>query len=78
MPLFVFAPMGYIMLGKCLNATSPKAIRNAMLWGISLYTLSSVTARETRDRLYWPIVQEVYKEIIDKQKERERMQGQMM
>ena len=70
--------MGYIMLGKCLNATSAKAIRGAILWGIPLYTVSSVTARETRDRLYWPIVQEVYKEIIEKQKERERMQSQMM
>ena len=67
--------MAYIMLVKSLNATSPKAIRSAVLWGISLYAISSPTARESRDRLYWTIVQEVYKEIHDKQKEKDRMKN---
>ena len=30
-PFFSFIPMGYIMFIKCLNATSPKAIRRAII-----------------------------------------------
>ena len=58
-PLVIFAPMGCIMFLKCARANSSQALKNATLWGISLYAASSVTARETRDRLYWPIVQDV-------------------
>ena len=77
-PLVIFAPMGCIMLLKCARANSSNALKSATLWGLSLYSVSSVTARETRDRLYWPIVQDVVRQLRDQNERQNQIRSQIM
>ena len=63
-PAIVYAPYLYFMLRKCANATNANLWVKATLYGFSGFIATEIAAREISLRLWWPIVAQVYTEVI--------------
>ena len=64
MPALVYTPYLYIMLRNCAKATTGALWVKATLYGFFGFIATEAISREISMRVWWPIVADVYSEVI--------------
>jgi hypothetical protein len=70
LPLVVWTPFLLFMLPRCLYANTRERVAKVVLYGIIGVTGCELASRSIRDHYYWPVVANVYRELIAAEQER--------
>jgi len=64
LPLLVWTPYLLFMLPRCLYANTRERVLRVFIFGITGVAGCEVSARALRDAYYWPVVAEVYRDLV--------------
>ena len=72
-PMTIYFPWALYFMRHVARATTPYLIgRTVLMLGVAGPTIE-YSAQMAKDRYYWPIVREIFKELKDNEKRRQQM-----